>query len=301
MFLSLRQLFAATAAVVLTSVPGVGAQDTRVPSPPPGDDSVVLLARAAAYVQHYFARAQSVVTRERVSLQPLARDLTPNAPARRLEYELRVEWAPSPDGGPIASPSVLRQLMRVDGRAPRPKDEPGCMDPRAVSPEPLEVFLPDQQREHVFRTVGSGRTDGRRTAIIEYKRATKGPPNITWNDDCVSVELPGGSTGRAWIDPATGEVLRLDERLNGRFEIPVPREHQRFGSARWMVIERADTTIRYKRVTFRDPDETLLVPASIMTVTVIRDAGVPQMRVTQTFDDYRRFVTDVRVLPESEP
>jgi hypothetical protein len=49
-------------------------------------------------------------------------------------------------------------------------------------------------------------------------------------------------------------------------------------------------------VTFHDPEETLLMPANIVTVTVVRNAGVPRMRTTQTFSNYRRFVTDVRLL-----
>ena len=63
-----------------------------------------------------------------------------------------------------------------------------------------------------------------------------------------------------------------------------------------MVIERADTSIRYRPVTFQDPDETLMLPASVETLQVIRNSGAPRVRKTQVFSKYRRFVTDGRVL-----
>ena len=48
-------------------------------------------------------------------------------------------------------------------------------------------------------------------------------------------------------------------------------------------------TLRFSRVAFQQPDETLMLPASIETLHVLR--GVPSMRITQTLADYRRFLT----------
>ena len=75
---------------------------------------------------------------------------------------------------------------------------------------------------------------------------------------CAHIELPGGTRTRVWVDPQSGEVLRLDERLMGQVEIPVPRAQQRLGAARFMNIERVDMSIRYAPVAFQDPDERLL-------------------------------------------
>jgi hypothetical protein len=63
-----------------------------------------------------------------------------------------------------------------------------------------------------------------------------------------------------------------------------------------MVLERADSSIRYQPVTFTDPDETVLLPSSIRSTTVFRNAPTPRMRVTQTFSNYRRFITGGRVV-----
>jgi len=257
-------------------------------------DLSVTLERVGARIEQYYARARSVVCTETVRLQPLRADLAPDGFARRLVYELRVGWEPQADGD--AEATVLRQILTVDGKPPRPKDDPGCLDPKPVSPEPLAFLLPSRRGEYAFTLAGPGRTDGRSGLMLDYKSASKRPPEIVWKNECVSVDLPGMTRGRVWIDAATGDVLRLDERLTGMFELRVPREQARNSSSPWMMIERADTSIHYRAVTFHDPDETLMLPASIESFTVIRNAGVPRLRTTQEFSNYRRFVTGGRLV-----
>jgi hypothetical protein len=79
-------------------------------------------------------------------------------------------------------------------------------------------------------------------------------------------------------------------------DIPVPRRQQRRGAPAFMTIERADTSILYRPVVFRDPDETLILPATIATLAVVRNSGVPRVRITQSFGNYRRFVTASRIV-----
>jgi len=58
---------------------------------------------------------------------------------------------------------------------------------------------------------------------------------------------------------------------------------------------REDTTIRYRTVAFSDPDEVLLLPESIDTLSVV-SGGLQSTRRTQTYADYKRFVGDSRVV-----
>jgi hypothetical protein len=120
---------------------------------------------------------------------------------------------------------------------------------------------------------------------------------MTWRENCVTVEAAGKTAGRVWVDVESGMVLRVEERLLGQIEVPLPPAQQRKTSVRAMQIERADTTIQYRMVRFADPPEEMMLPASIETVTVIRDAGIPRLRTTQTFANYRRFVTGTRMVP----
>jgi hypothetical protein len=254
------------------------------------------IERIGERVREYYSRAQSVVCLETVTIQPVKPDLQSDGFPRRLAFELRVEWEPSLDGRTPPEATVRRELVKVDNRAPRPRDEPGCMDPKPVSPEPLAFLLPERSREFDFTWVGTGRVDGRDAVMFDYRPRSVGHPIITWTDECVSIELPGHERGRIWADASTADVLRIDERVTGLFEFNVPPRIQRRGAASSMVVERADTSIRYRTVAFEDPDETLHLPVSIESYTVVRNAGSPRVRRTQRFTDYRRFVTGGRVV-----
>jgi hypothetical protein len=265
------------------------------PSADPAD-LLALLARVAESVTRYYARAQSIMCIETVRLQPLGFDLMGDgSPARRLEYELRVAWEPAA-AGDTPEAAVHRQLVKVNGRAPRPKDEPQCMDPKDVSPEPLSMFLPKGQAEFVFARAGTAKVNGRPAVMLDFKSREVGEAKMTANKDCLTFELPGRERGRAWIDAETADVLRLDTRLNGMFDFTLPREHRKVGGPLSITIERFDSSISYKPVTFREPEERVMLPASINTLSVIRNSGAPRMRTTQVFSSYQRFITGGRVV-----
>ena len=76
----------------------------------------------------------------------------------------------------------------------------------------------------------------------------------------------------------------------------MPIDQQRLGSPLRLVVERVDTSIRYKPVRFTDPTETLLLPASIDRLTVVKNAGVPRMLMLQSFSRYRRFLTEASIV-----
>jgi hypothetical protein len=252
-----------------------------------------MLERIGAYVEQYYARAQSVLAIESVTLQPLARDFGVDGFARRLVYELRIEWNPEADG---AEPNVVRTLVSVNGRPPRPGDEPRCTDPRGVSPEPLAPLLPGRRANYVFTPAGRSDVRGRAAVMLDYRSVRAEPPTVEWRDECATIDLPGRTRGRIWADAESAEILRVDEHLVGLVDIPVPLAQQRRGAARFMTLERADMSIEYRRVAFADPDETLMLPARIDSLVIIRNSGSPRLRITQQFSDYRRFVTGSRIV-----
>ena len=118
---------------------------------------------------------------------------------------------------------------------------------------------------------------------------------MEWTGRCAWVDLSGRTRGRVWADAETFEVLRFDEHLVGPVDIPGSRE-RRYGPG-WFTFDRADTSIRYQRVTFENPDEALMLPARIESVTIVRNSGIPRLRTIQTYDNYRRFVTESRIVP----
>ena len=268
---------------------------------PPGIEP--LMARVAERVADYYRRAQSVICVERSTVQPIQSNWTPNGFARTVESELRVE-SESADGDSPPQARVIRNVRRVNGRAPRPqddKDRSGCTDPNPLSPEPLTFLLPDHRHEYLFTKVAEGREKDRAVLIIDFTSAngTSRPELIKderGHDDCFDWTGPVATRGRLWVDARTQEVLRVDRRLHGPIDVRVPWKLQRSHNLPpSIVVDRDDLTLRYKAVPFTDPDEILLVPESVESLTVVRSA-LQSARRTETFSDYRRFITTTRIV-----
>ena len=253
------------------------------------------LQQIGAFVERYYSRALSVVADDRVRVQPLKRDLSSDGRARRLLYEMRVEWEAG-SNEMAREPLIVRDLLEADGRPPEPGDDLECTDPELVSAEPLAIFLPERRHDFSFRWAGRDREGGREVIVLDYRARSDESPTIEWDGACVSIDLPGMRRGTVWADAESGDVLRLDEHLTGRFEFRVPPEQSRGGGPLRMIIERADSSIRYRPVGFSDPDETLLLPSSIELMTVWRHATTRRLFITHDISNYRRFVTGSRIL-----
>ncbi len=261
------------------------------------DDSVQkteVLGRIGGYVQRYYAQMQSVISQETVILHSMSHDARPLFPSRQLVYELRIEWDPVAEIGQRAK--AVRELLSVNGRDPRPSDTPSCTDPKAMASELLAMLLPETQNDYEFVLAGEREVDGQLAVLIEYRSIAKASAEVEWSDECITIELEGRTRGRIWAEKATGQVLRFEEALTGPFTVPVPFDQQRLGSPLRLVVERVDTSIRYKPVQFTDPAETLLLPASIDRLTIVKNAGVPRMLMLQSFSRYRRFLTEASIV-----
>lgn len=262
-----------------------------------GPDVEAVLQRIQASVERFYSRAVHVMADVRVRVRPMGRDFRSTGRRRNLLYEMRVEWATGADtDAPAPEPVVMRTLLEANGRPAAPEDEPVCADPEPFSEEPLAIFLPAKRQDYVFTWSGREREAGRETDVLEYRLRHDEEPTIEWDGLCVSIDLPGHTRGRVWADAETGDVLRLDERLRGMYEFPVPREQRRRGMRRTMAIESSNSTVRYRRVAFSDPDETLLLPASSESMTIWRNAGVARQFITHEISNYRRFVTGARIV-----
>jgi hypothetical protein len=251
-------------------------------------DAPPFLTRVSTYVEEYYARVQRVIVDETVVIQPLKTDLSPDGFARRLVYETRLEWDPA-----AAEPArVTRELVRAQGpRFARP-NKPECFDPRAVSPEPLAFLLPARHEALRFRVLRPEAVRGRPAQVLEFTPRRRDPPKVDWEEDCGRVDLAGHIRGRVWADARSGEVLRVTEQLIGPVDIRAPRE----SSSLWFTFDRQDTVLDYQQVRFENPEETLLLPQRVDVVSVVLRSGMPRLRLTLTYDNYRRFVTESRIV-----
>lgn len=255
-------------------------------------------------VAEYHRRAQSVMCVEQSTVQPIQSNLTPDGFSRTVESDLRVEF--EADGDTLPAARVIREIRRINGRAPRERDKTdraGCTDPNPLSPEPLAFLLPEHRDEYRFISIRNGGEKGRAALIIDFQSTSRmSRPELVederGHDGCFDWSGPVATRGRVWVDANTHDVLRVDRRIAGPVDVRVPWQLQRrHNLPPWIVIDRDDQTMRYRLMAFGDPDEVLFLPESVESLTVVR-SSLQSTRRTQTFRSYRRFLTDGRIVKD---
>lgn len=256
------------------------------------DELTTLMERVGERVQQYYDRVTSLMCIETVTQQELSFNLKPVGKPRETVYELMVVRQPPAKGGAEGNIQVERTIKSVNGRPARRGDRPGCTDPKAVAAEPLAFLLPKHQANYRFSSSPIVPAGGPASSLlVEFKQIRPDPIDVKWEGNCFNAE-GGGMKGRIWLDAPTHDVLRLETQLSEPFRVPLPASLG-VGLIPPIRVERSETTIRFARVRFQDPEETLLLPESMVTVTVFR--GVPSLRTTQTFRDFKRFMSEAKI------
>lgn len=246
-------------------------------------DLAGILAGLAGRTQQYYDRFISIICTETVHTQDLRSNLTPIGRPRTTVYELSVMR--DSEEKRESEFRVQRMLQSVNGRPARRNERPQCTDQKTGTPEPLGFLLASQQRRYRFTVAdaGAGPPGARALDFVET------PPSrvrVKWEGTCFEAD-GGGQAGRVWFDPETYDVLQVDVRLLRPFLVPLPEGFPGIRPA--IRVEKSELTLRFSRVNFEQPDESLMLPASIETLHVLR--GVPSMRISQTLTGYRRFLT----------
>jgi hypothetical protein len=258
-----------------------------------------LMARIADRVAVYQREVQRVMCLERYTVQPIQANLALDGFARTVESDLRIE----------EDAQVSRRTLRVNGRPPRERDiksRAGCTDPNPLSPEPLAFLLPPERGDYRFTSMRRGKERERTAWIVDFASTTRRSrlqliEDERGHDDCFDWTGPLATKGRLWVDAVTLDVLRVERYLTGPVDVQVPAPLQRryqFGP--WITLDRNDETIRYTTVVFHEPDEVMLLPESIESLTVMRNS-LQSMRRTQTFTGYRRFMAEGRLIRKGPP
>lgn len=254
------------------------------------------LDRIGGRVEEFYRQARRILATETVVVQPLQSDRTPAGFPERLVYESRMEW----DGeeSDKREARIVRTLLRIDGRLPRrTDDDAGCVERE----DALALVLTPARHDFIFSLGKPAKFNGRQAMTIDFKgRGTKNtrPVPASWKRDCVTVALDERLQGRLRIDPETHDVLQLERRLAGQVDFLGPDDLRLSPGPLWRTLERWEQTVTYKPVEFHGPDETLIVPASVETLAILRGAGISRVRTTQTFSGYRRFVAESRIVDD---
>jgi hypothetical protein len=248
------------------------------------------LAGLADRVQHYYDRIGTIICEETVTQQELKFNLAPTGKPRITVYELSVTRdTHSKDGTEFR---VERKVQSVNGKPAKKNEEPGCTDPKTGTPEPLEFLLARNQHRFRFSYPPAARGGPPRAIAIDFMQTPPDRIDVKWKGDCFDAE-GGGEEGRLWFDPETFDVLQLEVRLPKPFLIPVPSFYGAPTPA--IRVEKSEVTMRFTRVKFEKPDETVLLPESTEIVTVFR--GAPSLRTVETLSNYRRFLAEGTVRP----
>lgn len=301
-----RWSLAALAATTLL-VLGAAAVPRAEQRPPaaPAPEVLTTLDRATARVQDFFERAQSLVCTERVHVQPLSYGLSGDGFGRTVESELRVSW--DSEGGGASEARAMRQVVKVNGHKPRKNDRNNCTTPERHDTEPqvLSMLLPNERDNYTWSLAGPATIDGRPALLLDFREKEALSLKVSVEDDdedCLTYTIRGGSRGRMWLDAESLDVMRLDQHLTGQANAPMPRILQRRpGASPTMTVERFDTSYRFKRMRFENPDETLVLPVSSTSLRITQGGGTPRMRVTTEYRNYHRFLTSGRLVPGPAP
>lgn len=266
-------------------------------------DVADVLARIGERVTDYYRRAQNIICTEKIFAQPMDFGYRSDGMGRSLEYELHLEADAMDGDGTVQDAKIARELRKINGRAPRKSDQDnqGCFDPQTQEPEPLAFLLPANHKDFTFTSAAFGKGKEKNVLIVEFIHTQDGTPEIKTDKhkrpECFQISLPVTMKGRVFVDAATFDVLRVEEELAHRVDIRVPYEQQRtIGLPDYLIVERLQTITKYSVVKFKEPDESLLLPASIEEVAIMRGAGSHRKR--QEFSDYHRFLTGGRIIKE---
>jgi hypothetical protein len=284
-------LAAVAAWLALAVAAAAGAQDQ-----PDVDE---LLMRVGERVAEFYNRAKNVVCIEKSTVQAVDLNNSTVGFPRTVESELHVDAGQTP-----GEAVFVRNVRKVNGRVPREresKDRAGCTDPNPLTSTPLAFLLPSHRSEYQFTAAGIGKDRNRPALLIDFASVDRRSIPVliedpNGRDDCFDWSGHIASKGRVWVDADTDDVLRVDRWLPGPVDVKVPvLLERRYHFDHWIALVRDDLTIRYQAVAFTDPDEVLLLPESISSFTVIR-GGLQSTRRSQTFTDYKRFVTNGKVV-----
>ncbi len=255
-----------------------------------------ILSGLAARTQHYYDRFISIICTETVRQQELKFSLAPDGKPRVTAYELSVTRDPRSSGE--GQFRVERIVQSVNGRPPRRNHKPECTDPKTGTPEPMAFLLAANQQRYRFSLPdgvgGEAQTAPPRTHAIDFIETPPERVRIKWEGNCFEAE-GGGHQGRVWFDPVTYDVMQVDVRLSKPFMVPMPSGF--FGLQPAIRVERSEMTLRFARVQFQEPDESILLPQSIDTLHVLR--GIASLRINQTLGGYRRFLTKSEIRPSA--
>jgi hypothetical protein len=252
-------------------------------------------------VAKYQAGLFHIIFTETLRDEELGKDMTPKK-SKEFVFEtvvLREELSADEDD---FYPRSLRRLKSVDGK-------PAKADRRVpwygYNVQSLGLLLPRHRNLYEFTLEGEEPVGGRAAYRIRALRPGQPPPKAEWRRRFMGAGMSFRALAPVyslvWVDAENFDVLRYEQHLVAPFEFDSPRAFGAFGPSRHIRYTNQDYAVTFRRQTFKEPEQTLLVPDAAEWLFVLEGAKHPRLRATLRFSDYRRYRSDVKVIEEPEP
>jgi hypothetical protein len=258
-----------------------------------------ILDGVAEGVKRYQTGLFRIAFTETLRREELREDMTPKR-SREFVFETVVLREPLSEDEEDFYPHAVRRLKTLDGKPAKPGSKAEREARAGVAS--LSFLLPQHRARYVFTLEGEETIGGRRARRIRMLQPSEGEPRVEWERGFVglSFRVFAPFVYLIWVDAETFDVLRYESHLAAPMEFDSPRAFGRFGPSRHLRYAAQDYAVRFRRVQFKDPEQTLLVPDWAEWLTVIEGARQPRRRDTLRLSDYRRFRSDVNVVEEPE-
>lgn len=295
-------LKAALLALLLLGAGGAArAQEAAAPTPVPPDEKLArILERAGEAVAKYQAGLFHITFTETLRDEELRKDMTPKK-SKEFVFETVVLREALSEGEDDFYPKSLRRLKTVDGKPFKPGRRAPWYGHNVQS---LGFLLPKYRSRYEFTLEGEEQVAGRAAHRIRALQPGQPPPRVEWNRRLLGAWMSFRALAPTyvivWLDAENFEVLRLETHLVAPFEFDSPRAFGAFGPSRHIRYANQDYAVTFRRQTFKDPEQTLLVPDTAEWLYVMEGAKHPRLRATIRFTNYQRFRSDVKVIEEPE-
>jgi hypothetical protein len=259
-----------------------------------------ILERAGEAVARYQAGLFSITFTETLRDEELNKDMTPKKSKEFVFETVVLREALSGNEGDFY-PQSVRRLKTVDGK---PAKKGRRVPWYGYNVQSLGLLLPKHLSLYEFTLEGEEAVGGRTAYRLRALRHGQPPPSVEWSRRLMGLasrfRFRAPTYTLIWVDAENFDVLRFETHLVAPFEFNSPRAFGAFGPSRRLRLANLDYAVTFRRQTFKDPEQTLLVPDAAEWLTVIEGASRPRLRATLRFFNYQRFRSDVKVIEEPD-
>jgi hypothetical protein len=296
-----RRMKVVPAAVVLVLCV-FGAARAQEPGAGPAKDERLgrILERAGEAAARYQSGLFSITFTETLRDEELNKEMTPKK-SREFVFETVVLREALSENEEDFYPKSLRRLKSVDGK---PAKKGRRVPWYGYNVQSLGVLLPQYRARYEFTLEGEEKVGGRAAYRLRALQPGQPPASVEWGRGLMGVGMrfrPNAPTySLIWLDAENFDVLRFETHLVAPFEFDSPRLFGPFGPSRHLRWMNQDYAATFRRQTFKDPEQTLLVPDTAEWLTLIEGAQHSRLRATLRFANYQRFRSDVKIIEEPD-